>query len=249
MMKTYLSRFIIIFSVLLLTFSSFTQAQENDNCSLSLSILEIALSNAETAAENEDLGGTLDALETAQSALDIAMVACIRPEPPSTATVPVETTSPAPETTPQQSACEANIRSCFQIESVLINGNLYSDGDTVTISSGTLLTIEGINYTLSAQNLAIIDQQHDGLSYVLGYAFPRIDERWIEESTTIKASTGDETISRLVAETGTLFVSGGADWIVTPEWSRLNILVLHETPLGSSIEKAIGQIVILLDVQ
>lgn len=140
-----------------------------------------------------------------------------------------------------QATCqEGYVRSCIQIESVIINGQTISPGESLTFSAEIALHIDAINYSLSDTDLAIISTEHQGLSYAYAAALPIINNS-VHDPLAQYTPRDDAIKPALGAGVGSLSVAGGPAWTIDTSWNRINVNVYHETPPDSASEEAIGE--------
>lgn len=144
-------------------------------------------------------------------------------------------------------ACSAtSVRNCGQITGISVNGNNLTPGASITLDVNATLNIDSISFSISQENLNIVNEKHEGAGYTYGYAFPQDIE------ALNQASLGNESINPLLAGSFTIGTSGGVGpFENAKQYTHITVLIMHENkvvgPNEFSAEEAIAAAVLEID--
>jgi uncharacterized protein YraI len=144
-------------------------------------------------------------------------------------------------------ACSVtSVRNCGQITGISVNGNNLTPGTSVTLDLNAAVNIDSISFSISQENLNIVNEKHEGAGYTYGYAFPQDIE------ALNQASLGNEGINPLLAGSFTIGTSGGVGpFENAKQYTHITVLIMHENkvvgPNEFSVEEAIAAAVLEID--
>jgi hypothetical protein len=127
-----------------------------------------------------------------------------------------------------------------------VNGNNLTPGTSVTLDLNAAVNIDSISFSISQENLNIVNEKHEGAGYTYGYAFPQDIE------ALNQASLGNEGINPLLAGSFTIGTSGGVGpFENAKQYTHITVLIMHENkvvdPNEFSVEEAIAAAVLEID--